>query len=111
MTKKKKREEDVEPSEFVIQLKGIFLFIIAVIGLCPFGIVAKLIKGFACFLFGSLWAPFLLYIGIVGVYTMVKRKYPKVFGVKTVGVIVILIGLLSVISFKERLSNPPTTIV
>ena len=100
MTKKKKRNEDVEPSEFVIQLKGIFLFIIAVIGLCPFGIVAKLIKGFACFLFGSLWAPFLLYIGIVGVYTMVKRKYPKVFGVKTVGVIVILIGLLSVLHMR-----------
>ena len=97
MTKKKKRDEDVEPSEFVMQLKGILLFIVAVIGLCPFGIVAKLIKGFACFLFGTLWAPFLLYIGGVGIYTIIKRKYPKLFSAKTVGVIIFLLGLLPIL--------------
>lgn len=97
MAKKKKRDEDVEPSEFVMQLKGILLFIVAVIGLCPFGIVAKLIKGFACFLFGSLWAPFLLYIGGVGIYTIIKRKYPTLFSAKTVGIIIFLLGLLPIL--------------
>ena len=51
MTKKKKRnEEEIEPSGWVVELKGILLLILAIIGLCPFGIVAKLIKGFSCFL-------------------------------------------------------------
>ena len=100
MTKKKKRDEELEPSEFVIQLEGILLFIIAVIGLCPFGIVAKIIKGFSCFLFGSLWAVFLLYIGIIGVYTMIKRKYPKLFNGKTIGIIIVLIGILSILHVR-----------
>ena len=100
MTKKKKRDEELEPSEFVIQLEGILLFIIAVIGLCPFGIVAKIIKGFSCFLFGSLWAVFLLYIGIIGIYTMIKRKYPKLFNGKTIGIIIVLIGLLSILHVR-----------
>ena len=101
MSKKKKRnEEELEPSEFVMQLKGILLLIIAVIGLCPFGIVAKLIKGFSCFLFGSLWAIFLLYIGCIGVYTTIKRKYPKLFSGKTIGIVVILLGLLSILHMR-----------
>lgn len=98
MTKKKKRnEEEIEPSGWVVELKGILLFIIAIIGLCPFGIVAKLIKGFSCFLFGSLWALFLLFIGGVGIYTIIKRKYPKVFSAKAIGIIIILLGLLSLL--------------
>ena len=98
MTKKKKRnEEEIEPSGWVVELKGILLLILAIIGLCPFGIVAKLIKGFSCFLFGTLWAPFLVYIGAIGVYTIIKRKYPKVFSAKTVGIIIILLGLLSIL--------------
>ena len=98
MTKKKKRnEEEIEPSGWVVELKGILLFIIAIIGLCPFGIVAKLIKGFSCFLFGSLWALFLLFIGGVGIYTIIKRKYPKIFSAKAIGIIIILLGLLSLL--------------
>ena len=98
MTKKKKRnEEEIEPSGWVVELKGILLLILAIIGLCPFGIVAKLIKGFSCFLFGTLWAPFLVFIGAIGVYTIIKRKYPKVFSAKTVGIMIILLGLLSIL--------------
>ena len=101
MTKKKKRnEEEIEPSGWVVELKGILLLIIAIIGLCPFGIVAKLIKGFSCFLFGSLWALFLVYIGAIGVYTIIKRKYPKVFSAKIVGIIIILLGLLSILHMR-----------
>ena len=98
MAKKKKRnEEEVEPSGWVVELKGILLLIIAIIGLCPFGIVAKIIKGFSCFTFGTLWALFLVYIGAIGVYTIIKRKYPKLFSAKSVGVIIILLGLLSIL--------------
>jgi len=68
MAKKKKRNEEIEePKGYVIELKGIFFVLIAIIGLCPFGIVSEFIKGFFCFLFGSLWAIFLVVLGGIGI--------------------------------------------
>ena len=92
--KKKRKEENVEESGAVIELKGILLVLIAIIGLCPFGIVAEFIKGFSCFLFGTLWALFLVTIGLIGIYTIVKRKYPKILNGKTVGIFIVTIGIL-----------------
>lgn len=95
--KKKRKDENKEQSGYVVELKGILLVLIAIIGLCPFGIVANFIKGFSCFLFGTLWALFLVFIGIIGFYIIVKRKYPKLLTGKTVGIIVILIGILTLL--------------
>ena len=95
--KKKQKEENVEPSGYIVELKGILLLLIAIIGLCPFGIVSQFIKGFSCFLFGTLWAPFLVFIGCIGVYTIVKRKLPKVLTGKTIGIVIILIGILTLL--------------
>ncbi len=98
MSKKKKRkEENKEQSGYVVELKGILLVLIAIIGLCPFGIVAEFIKGFSCFLFGTLWALFLVFVGAWGIYTIVKRKYPKILTGKTVGIFVILVGILTLL--------------
>lgn len=98
MSKKKKRkDEGAEKSGYIIELKGILMVLIAIIGLCPFGIVAEFIKGFACFLFGTLWAIFLVFIGVVGIYTIIKRKYPKLLTAKTLGIIIILIGILTLL--------------
>lgn len=95
--KKKRKDENKEQSGYVVELKGILLVLIAIIGLCPFGIVANFIKGFSCFLFGTLWALFLVFIGVIGFYIIVKRKYPKLLTGKTVGIIVILIGILTLL--------------
>ncbi len=96
MAKKKNRKQEVkEDSGFVIELKGVLLVILAVIGLCPFGIVAEIIKGFACFLFGTLWAPFLILLILIGLLTIIRRQKPKIFTTKTIGLMLILIGLLT----------------
>ncbi len=95
--KKKRKEENVEEKGYIVELKGILLVLIAIIGLCPFGIVAEFIKGFSCFLFGSLWAVFLVFIGIIGLLTIIKRKYPKILTGKTIGLFVILIGILTLL--------------
>ena len=42
--KKKRKEEEVEPVGYIVELKGIFLVLIAIVGLCPFGMVADFIK-------------------------------------------------------------------
>ncbi len=95
--KKKRKEENVEQSGYIIELKGILLILVAIIGLCPFGIVANFIKGFSCFLVGTLWAPFLVSIGIIGLCTIIKRKFPKILTGKTIGLFVILIGVLTLL--------------
>ena len=95
--KKKRKEENIEQSGYIVELKGILLVLIAIIGLCPFGIVAEFIKGFSCFLFGTLWAPFLLTVGCVGIYTIIKRKIPKILTGKTIGIFIILIGILTLL--------------
>ena len=94
---KKRKDENVEPKGYIIELKGILLVLVAIIGLCPFGIVAEFIKGFSCFLFGTLWALFLVVLGICGFYTIITRKFPKILSGKTVGIFVILIGVLALL--------------
>lgn len=98
--KKKQKEENVEPSGYIVELKGIFLLLIAIVGLCPFGVVAEFIKGFSVFLFGTLWALFLVFIGGIGVYTIIKRKMPKVVSGKTIGIVILLIGILTLLHMR-----------
>ena len=95
--KKKRKDENVEPKGYIVELKGILIVLIAIIGLCPFGVVAEFIKGFSCFLFGALWALFLVFLGFIGVYTIIKRKIPKILNGKTIGIFVILIGVLTLL--------------
>ena len=92
--KKKRKEENKEESGVIVELKGFGLFLLAVIGLCPFGIVSSFIKGFACFLVGSLWAFLLLAVAALGIYTMIKRDFPQIFNGKTIGIILLLVGVL-----------------
>ena len=95
--KKKRKEENKESSSYIVELKGIALLLIAIIGLCPFGPVASFIKGFSCFLFGTLWAVFLVFLGAIGIFTIVKRKIPKILSGKTIGLFIIIIGILSLL--------------
>lgn len=95
--KKKRKEENNESKGYIVELKGILLVLVAIIGLCPFGVVAEFIKGFSCFLFGTLWALFLVFIGLIGIYTIVKRKIPKILNGKTIGIFIILIGVLTLL--------------
>ena len=106
MAKKKKRvEEEVEPVGYIVELKGIFLVLIAIVGLCPFGMVADFIKGFSCFLFGTLWALFLVVLGGIGIYTIIKRKQPKIVTGKSVGLFIIIIGVLTLLHISYIEAN------
>ena len=103
--KKKRKEENVEPSGYIVELKGIFLVLIAIIGLCPFGVVADFIKGFSCFLVGTLWGLLLVTIGAIGLYTIIKRKIPKILTGKTIGIFIILIGVLTLLHINYIEAN------
>ena len=48
MAKKKKRKEpNTKEKDYMVEIKGILLLLIAIIGCCPFPPVSNVIKGFA----------------------------------------------------------------
>lgn len=95
MAKKKKRKEPVNKNkDFLVEIKGILLILIAIIGCCPFKPVSDVIKGFAAFLVGSWWALLLVLVGIAGIFMIIRRKFPNFFTVKLIGLYIIIIAVL-----------------
>ena len=106
MAKRKKRKEKKETKDYVIELQGIFLLLVAIIGCCPFGLVANIIKGFSAFVVGVWWAFFLVLIGICGLYMIVNRKKPELFTAKLIGLYIIIISvcILSHVGYIRNLN-------
>ena len=76
MAKKKSRKQKKEAPSYSIELKGILLILIMIIGCCPFGVTADIIKGFAGFIAGGWYILPLIATGAAGIYMMVKREKP-----------------------------------
>ena len=95
MAKKKKRKETKKPSSnYSVELTGVILIAIAIIGICQFGIVGNFLSGFASFLVGTAYTILLACVFIVGVYMIVKREQPDFFTSKLVGVYIFSLALL-----------------
>ena len=95
MAKRKKRKSSKKKEQtYSIELKGILLVLIMIIGCSPFGILSNLIKGFAGFLVGSWYVVLLVLVGICGLYMIIKREYPDFFSSKFIGFYVMCIGIL-----------------
>ena len=107
MAKKKKRKEVKKNKDYVVELQGIVLLLICIIGCCPFGPVADVIKGFASFVAGVWWAEILILVGICGVFMIVKRKKPEFFTAKLVGLYIIIVSVctLSHVGYIDELAK------
>lgn len=107
MAKRKKRKEVKKSNDYVVELKGIILLLICIIGCCPFGVVADVIKGFASFLVGVWWAEALILVGICGLYMIIKRKNPEFFTAKLVGLYIIIVAvcILSHVGYIKNLNS------
>ena len=107
MAKKKKSKENNNKDKMSIELTGLLLALIGVIGF-GFGYVGMLIKEFAMFLLGSWWIIFVIYIFITGLYMLFKRKMPKFFSSKLVGfyLITLVVLVASHFTFLDKASTP-----
>ena len=94
MAKKKKRKETKKDTSYLIELKGMLLILISIIGICKFGIVGAFIGHFAAFFVGVAYNILLAVLFIVGLYMIVKRDYPNFFSSKLIGIYAIVISLL-----------------
>ena len=97
MPKKKKKSSSSEAknTDLLVDLKGIGLVLIALIGCLPFGIVAEIIRGFAAFLVGDWWALLLILVGICGLYMIFTRKKPVFLTAKLLGLYIIIFAVLT----------------
>ena len=96
MAKKKKREQTKEQQfPYSVELLGLFLILLGIIGF-GFGPVGTLIKKFALFLVGTWWIFILVFVLFLGIYMLFKRKLPKFWSSRLVGLYVMLIVILTI---------------
>ena len=94
MAKKKKRKESKKDTGYLIELKGMLLILISIIGICKFGIVGNFIESFSGFFVGVAYNILLVILFVVGIYMIIKRSYPDFFESKLIGLYAIIVSLL-----------------
>ena len=94
MAKRKKRKEVKSDTGYLVELKGMLLILVSIIGICKFGIVGNFIESFSAFFVGTAYVILLAIVFIVGIYMIIKRDYPNFFDSKLIGLYSIAISLL-----------------
>lgn len=103
---KRKKSKETSNLGMSAELTGLILVLIGIIGF-GFGYVGTLIKEFGMFLLGSWWIVFVIYLTLIGLYMLFKRKMPPFFSKKLIGFYLVLLVVLvaSHFSFLEETSN------
>ena len=107
MAKRKKRSRE-STKTFPIEIKGIIMIIIGIIGFLGYkaNILGMVFKGFAMFLMGTFDFVFLALLIILGGYILIKRESPKFFSARMFGITLFIIGLLSLAHLNYLGDNP-----
>ena len=92
--KKKRKEENTTNKGYKVEVVGILLILLGIIGICKFGPVGIFISGFAAFFVGTANNILLAMLFVIGGYIIVKREKPVFFTSKLVGLYIIAISLL-----------------
>ena len=110
--KKKSKSAEKEDFQYSVELTGLILILIGLIGF-GFGPVGSYIKKFAMFLVGGwAWIFLLIFLLFLGGYMLFKRKLPKFLSQKLIGLYVIIIVILvaSHFGFIEKCRETGTNI-
>ena len=96
MAKRKKKAKTKKKFSFGVELYGILIILMGILGICGYGYGGKLICAFFAFLFGSLYLVPLIFLIIFGIYIIFQKEYPDFFSSKLVGLSLVVIGALIV---------------
>ena len=107
MAKKKKKKDESNTSSYSVELTGLILIVIGIIGF-GFGYFGYILKMFAMFLAGTWWPLILIYLIITGGYMLYKREMPKFTNQKLIGLYILIISILifSHLGFMKNCSSP-----
>ncbi len=103
--KKKKKEETSKSFNYSVELNGLLLILIGLIGFGTFGPVGKIIKNFAIFLMGSWYVVALLSVLILGIFMIIKRKLPNLLTTRMIGFYFLLIAILMFSHLEYAVAN------
>lgn len=106
--KKKSKAQEKESFEYSVELTGLFLILLGIVGF-GFGPVGAIIKKFAMFLVGGwAWIFLLLFLILLGCYMLFRRRLPKFLNQRLIGLYVIIIVILvaSHFGFIEKCNGP-----
>lgn len=103
MSKRKKSKESKSSPTYSVELTGLILILIGIIGM-GFGIIGNFIKQFMMFLAGEFWFVILFGVLILGISMLFKRKLPKFFSSRLIGVY-ILFAIILVLGHFELLKK------
>ena len=103
MAKRKKSKESKSSPTYSVELTGLILILIGIIGM-GFGIIGIFIKQFMMFLAGEFWFVILFGVLILGISMLFKRKLPKFFSSRLIGVY-ILFAIILVLGHFELLKK------
>lgn len=113
--KKKRKQEDDKQFHLPIELQGIIYIVLAVLGFGPgkpLGLIGRLVRSFATFLFGTWDIVFILILLILGGYIIIKKEYPNFFDKRLIGLYIFFIGILIYSHLQYvRLNDGETSIV
>ncbi len=87
--KKKSKEDNTNKFEYSVELTGLILILIGLIGF-GFGPVGAILKEFAMFLLGEVWYCVLILVLVLGCHMLIKRKLPKFLSAKLIGVYILI---------------------
>lgn len=93
--RKRKKQSNTSSFKFSVEIVGLILILVGVIGLGVFGPVGNIIKEFAIFLFGSFYNALIVLVLILGTYMLFKRKLPNFFNSRLIGLYLVIIVILS----------------
>ena len=94
---RRRRKRSITSLEIRPEVYAVLLIILAVLSYgngAPLGIVGKMARCFAVFLFGSLDWLFILSMLLIGIYTLLKGKSPSFWSTKFIGLLMVAMGIL-----------------
>mgnify|MGYP004662839391 FL=1 len=105
--KKKTTSENKNNNGYSVELTGLILILVGLIGF-GFGPVGALLKKFAMFLLGEWWPVILIFVLVIGFYMLIKRKLPNFFSARYIGLylVIIVILVLSHLTFVTSVESP-----
>lgn len=100
MAKKKGKKETKKKFEHSVELYGVMLVLISILGIGKYGPVGRIISSFSLFLVGSLYMALLVIVLLIGAYLVIKRSWPDFFTTKLLGTYIAVLGFL-ILMHKE----------
>ena len=108
---KRKKKKEVKNFTINASLCGVFLVLVAILGMGKYGPVGRIIASFALFLVGSLYFPLLLVVLIIGMYLIIRREWPNFFTTRLLGVYIASLGFLILLHKEFVIANNGNSMV